>query len=170
MSPGQGTQVKAGNFRAFLRIDGIRGDSMDAQHMDEIELATFSWGEWGAAVMSNTGFRLSGPVEMQPFAFTMPVSSASPKLFLACASGEIIPEAVLTVRDPAGREYLVLRLVDVLVTSYKTAADTTQDVLPIDEVALRFNKIEMAFRPLKPDGTLAEPIKAGWDLAQNRPN
>ena len=40
----------------------------------------------------------AGKAEFQDFSFAMPVSKASPKLFLACASGQHLAEATLTVR------------------------------------------------------------------------
>jgi len=165
------SQVAAsgGAFQAFLMIPTIQGDSLDPKHTSEIELKTFGWGETNASEMTSTGVRFPGQVEMQPFTFTMPVNSASPKLFLACASGEHFhEEVVLTVRNSAGREYLILKLQDVVVTSYKTAVDTSQDVVPIDEVTMRFLRIEMSFIPSGPGGSAGAPIRAGWDLLHNR--
>jgi len=160
--------ASGGTFQAFLKIQTIQGDSLDPQHRQEIELKSFGWGETNASEMTSTGVRFSGQVEMQPFTFTMPVNSASPILFLACASGKHIPEAVLTVRNSAGREYLILRLMEVFVTSYKTAADRSQDVVPIDEVTMRFLRIEMSFIPSGPGGSAGAPIRVGWDLLHNR--
>ena len=31
-------------FDAFLKIDGIEGESQDAKHKSEIQLESFSWG------------------------------------------------------------------------------------------------------------------------------
>ena len=40
--------------------------------------------------------------------------------------------------------------------------------IPTDQVSLRFTKIETEYTPVKPDGSLGEPIKEGGDLSTNR--
>jgi type VI secretion system secreted protein Hcp len=167
MSFAQAMQVKGGTFQAFLRIDGIQGDSTDPQHPNEIELKTFGWGGSNAIEKTSTAFGVSGQAVVQPFTFTMLVNRASPKLFRALATGEHIKDAVLTVRNSAGHEYLILRFDYIVVASYKTAADTSQDILPIDEVAISFAVIEMSFIPLMMGGTSGAPIKVRWDSLHN---
>ena len=72
----------------FLEIDGIPGESRDPEHSGELELTSFSWGE------------SAGPRDLPTtVSFTLPTSSASPALFLACASGRRIAHAVLTMRE-----------------------------------------------------------------------
>ena len=41
--------------------------------------------------------------------------------------------------------------------------------LLMDQVSLRFTKVEVEYSPQRPDGSLDAPIKAGWDLQANRP-
>ena len=53
------------------------------------------------------------------------------------------------------------------VTSYKTAVDTSQDVVPIDEVAMGFVRIEMSFIKFKIDGSMEGQFRIGWDLTHN---
>ena len=112
----------------------------------------------------------AGKVSMQDFHFTMKVSKATPKLMLACASGQHIKDAVLTVRK-AGREqqeYLTIKMSDVLVSSYQIAGAGGGDSVPTDQISLNFAKIEFEFRPQKADGSLDAPVRAGWDLKRNR--
>jgi type VI secretion system secreted protein Hcp len=42
-------------FDIFLKIDGIKGESSDAQHREEIELASFSWGASQQGTTSSGG-------------------------------------------------------------------------------------------------------------------
>lgn len=157
------------NVDFFLKIDGIQGESQDAKHKGEIELLSFSWGE------TNTG-RGGGPgggggkVNMEDLAVVMNASRASPPLFLACASGQHIKSAVLIGRK-AGKdqqEFLKYTFTDLVVSSYETGA--SHDVVTVtDQVAFNFGRIEVEYRPQKPDGTLDAPVKAGWDVKANRP-
>jgi type VI secretion system secreted protein Hcp len=155
----------------FLKIDGIQGESTDAKHADEIDILSYTWGESQPAVAgSGGGGAVAGRVTMQDFHFAMRVNKASPKLFLACANGARIKNAILTVRRSGANpvEFLKWTLTDVAVASYQTAAAASSGDLPTDQVSLRFTKIETEYTPVKPDGSLGVPIKEGWDLTTNR--
>jgi type VI secretion system secreted protein Hcp len=107
---------------------------------------------------------------MQDFHFTMRGSTASPKLFLACANGARIKNAVLAVRRSGTHpvEFLKWTLTDVTVAAYQTAASVPSSEPPTDQVSLRFTKIETEYTRIKPDGSLDTTIKEGWDLMTNR--
>ena len=155
----------------FLKIDGISGESTDARHRDEIDVLSYNWGESQPPTASSaSGSSAAGRVTMRDFHFAMHVNKASPKLFLACASGAHIRNAILTVRLTGANpvEFLKWTLTDVAVASYQTAASVASGEAPTDQVSLRFTKIEMEYTPVKPDGSLGAPIKEGWDLAMNR--
>jgi type VI secretion system secreted protein Hcp len=154
----------------FLKIQGIDGESADSKHKGEIELESWSWGESQAGTASHGGGAGAGKVSMQDFHFVQRVSKASPKLFLACATGEHIPSAVLTCRK-AGRdqqEFFKFTFSDLLVSSYQTGGSAHGDVVPIDQISLNFSKVQLEYREQKSDGTLGGAIKAGWDLKKNQ--
>lgn len=152
----------------FLKIDGIPGESADAKHKNEIQLESFSWGEALEVPHAGAGGG-HGQVGMRDLSFTMLVNKASPKLFLACASGKHLKEAVLTARraGKAQQEFLVVKLSQVLVSSYETSG-SAGNVAPLDHVSLGYSRIELEYRPQKADGSLDAPVKAGWDLVQNQ--
>ena len=157
----------------FLKIDGIDGESTDVKHKNEIAILSYAWGEAQSAPAGGTGGAGggAGKIAMQDFHFSMPVTKASPKLFLACAKGEHFKDAVLTVRHPGASpaEFLKWRFTDVLISSYQTAGDVATGALPVDHASLKFSKIEVEYSPVKPDGTLGTPVKAGWDIKTNKP-
>jgi type VI secretion system secreted protein Hcp len=153
----------------FLKIDGIEGESQDSKHKAEIEIQSFSFGATQTGSFAAGGGGGAGKVSMQDFHFTVPVNKSSPKLMLACASGQHIKKAVLTVRK-AGKEqqeYLKYTFSDILVSSYQTGGGGG-DVMPVDQISLNFAKIEQEYKEQKADGTLAGSVKAGWDLKQNK--
>jgi hypothetical protein len=56
----------------FLKIDGIKGESQDSKHKDEIDVISWGFGETNpAAVARSGGGARSGPVNMQDFKFTI---------------------------------------------------------------------------------------------------
>ena len=159
------------SFDSFLKIDGIEGESQDSKHKGEIELLSYSWGAKQSGTFAAGGGGGAGKVNMDDFEFTMHVNKASPKLMLACASGQHIPKAVLTVRKAGTdqQEFLNVVFSDILVSYYgPEVVHKDNDPLPVEEVHLNFAKVEFEYKEQKADGTLAGPIKAGWDLKLNK--
>ena len=153
----------------FLKFDGIKGESADAKHKDEIDIEAWSWGETNAAGPAGGGGGGAGKVAMQDFHFVMRANKASPKLFLACASGQHVKSAVLTARK-AGKdqqEFLIVKMTDVLVSSYQSGGGEAVDV-PTDQLSFNFSKLEVQYRPQNPTGQLGTAVKAGWDVKANK--
>jgi type VI secretion system secreted protein Hcp len=155
----------------FLKIDAIQGESLDARHKDEIDVESFSWGETQQAHAGGAGGGAAGKVQMQDLQVVTRFNKASPKLMLACASGQHIKDAVLTARRAGTdqQEFLIIKLTDLLVSSYQTGGSEHMDGLPADQISFGFAKIEIEYRPQKADGSLDAPVKAGWDVKTNRP-
>ena len=152
----------------FLKIDGIQGESRDAKHKGEIDLESFSWGETASPGAQAGGGGGAGKVHMEDLHVVMKLNKASPLLFLACATGQHLKQAILTARK-AGKaqlEFLVFKFTDLLVSSYHTSG--SNEVEPIDQVAFNFARIEVEYRPQKADGSLDTPVKAGWDVKSNK--
>jgi type VI secretion system secreted protein Hcp len=108
-------------FDAFLKLDGIKGESADAKHKGEIDIMSFSWGMSQTGVSATGGGGGAGRVKVHDISFTKKTDVSSPLLFLNCANGAHIKEANFVVRKAGGTqlEYLKIKLTDVLVSSYK---------------------------------------------------
>lgn len=153
----------------FLKIDGIKGESNDAKHKDEIELESFSWGETNEGSHASGSGGGAGKVSMQDFHFVMKMNKASPEIMLACAEGRHIKQAVLTCRK-AGKEqqeFLKITFNGLLISGYQTGGSAGSDVIPMDQVSLNFTTIKFEYKPQKADGTLDAAVTAGWDVKTN---
>src|SRR5215218_10010688 len=110
-------------FDAFLKIESIPGETQDVAHKDEIEVLSYSWGVTQTGTFSGGGGGGAGKASFQDFHFVSRLQKSSPKLFLACASGQHIKEAVLSVRQAASSgktdDFLKVTLTDVLVSSFQ---------------------------------------------------
>jgi type VI secretion system secreted protein Hcp len=154
----------------LLKIDGIKGESTDSKHKDEIEIESFSWGCTQPGTFQSGGGGGAGKVSFQDIHFTTRVNVASPNLMVACASGQHIKVATLTVRK-AGKdqqEYYVIKLSDNLVSSYQSGGSEGSNALPVDQFSINFSKIEFEYKTQKADGSLGPSVKGGWDLKANK--
>ena len=153
----------------FINITGVEGESRDAKHKGWIDVLAWSWGESNPSEPAGGGAG-AGRVQMQDLHFTTQMSKASPKLFLACASGQHMKEARL-VGVQAGamqQEFLAWTFSDVLVSSYQTQGSEGGDTLPMDSISLSFAKVRVEYKAQKADGSLDKAVTAGWDAKQNK--
>ena len=164
-------------FDAFLKLDGIKGESTDDKHKGEIDILSFSWGLSQASAGSAAGAGLGGGVgkaHFEDITITKKVDAATPLLFLNCANGADIATGLLTVRKAGGDqlEYLKIKLTHALIKSAMAHASEAapvpggiSDEIPIEEVMISFQKIEFTYQPQGPDGkALGGPVLAGWDV------
>jgi type VI secretion system secreted protein Hcp len=150
---------------AYLKIDGIKGESADAQHKGEIDVLSWSWGGVVNA---------SGRTVVNSLVVTKLMDASSPKLTAAAAGGSAIKsqEVILTARrdlkDPV--ELFKLDLKDARVVSVKVSGSHGESK-PTEEITFAFTSATYTYHPIKIDGTLDTAVtvpmngSAGWDLA-----
>jgi type VI secretion system secreted protein Hcp len=150
----------------FLKVDGIQGESKADNHKDEIDIQSFSWGATQSGTFGTGGGGGAGKVSMQDFHFTMVVSKASPALFLACAQGDHIKDAILTCRK-AGKEqqeFLKITMSDCLVSSFQIGGHVGGDAVPMDQILLNFARIEVEYKEQDAAGKLLGSTNKWFDL------
>jgi type VI secretion system secreted protein Hcp len=160
-------------FDIFLKFEsgGIKGESQDSKHKEEIEIDSFSFGcsQSGTFAVGSGGG--AGKVSFQDAHFVSRASQAGPKIMLACATGEHLSKAIVTFRK-AGKEqqeYLVLTFTDVLVSSYQLGGASGDGVLPTESYSLNYAKVEAQYKPQQASGSLGGVVKGGYDLKANKP-
>lgn len=156
-------------FDAFLNIDGVQGESADAKHKNEIEVLSFALGVSQSGSPGRGGGAGAGKASFEGLHVVARTQKSSPRLFVACASGEHFKKAVLTVRQAGAKqaEYLKWTLTDVIVSSFREAGAAGDDV-PFDELTLGYAKLEVEYRPVDAKGALGPAVKGGWDLKANK--
>jgi type VI secretion system secreted protein Hcp len=156
----------------FIKFDGIKGESTDAKHKDEVDIESWSWGasNAGGAGSGRGSGGGAGKVSMQDFHFVMKLNRASTALVRACATGQHIKNATLTGRK-AGKtqqDYLTFKFYDVLVSSYQTGGSESDESLPRDNVSFNFSKIEVEYRRQQKDGSVVPDGQFRYDLKANK--
>jgi len=150
----------------FLRIDGIEGESTDAKHKGEIDVFSWSWGASNPVPAAPVGGGVgSGRVNIQDLHFTTRMSKASPRLFLACATGQHLKQARLSAvrAGEKAAEFFSLTLSEVRISSYQSGGSEGSDIVPMDQVSLNAAKLAMEYKAVRPDGSFEPPVVAGWD-------
>ena len=147
----------------FAKIGDIKGESLDAKHKDEVEVLSWSWGVSQSG--SITGGGGAGKTSFNDLNFTHRVDRASPVLLSACATGNHIKDATITVRK-AGKdqqEFLIIKMSDVIITSVSPSGSGDPAALA-ESVALQFAKVVLEYKPQKADGSLDAGVFFKYDL------
>jgi type VI secretion system secreted protein Hcp len=134
-------------FDAFLKLDGIKGESQVKGFEDQIQIESFHWGV--AEVISQSGGgggAVAGRPTKKDFLFTAASSKASPLLFQTCVSGKHITEGTLTLRSAGGSQtnFSTIKLTELLIAAYDQAGDEDGSV-PMDEVSINFTEIDFTY-------------------------
>jgi type VI secretion system secreted protein Hcp len=156
-----------GNVDMFLKLTGIKGESKDHKHKDEIHIESFSWGMSQTGAHGTGGGGGAGKVNVHDISITKFVDKSSPALMLNCCSGKHIPEGLITVRKAGDKplEYMKVKLIDLLVSSVQHAGHGSD--LLTENVTLNFAKFKVEYQEQKPDGSGAPAGDMGWDIKAN---
>jgi type VI secretion system secreted protein Hcp len=152
----------------FAKIGDIKGESLDSKHKDEIEVLSFSWGVANPGSVTHGGGGGAGKPTFQDLSIVHHIDKATPALLKACATGTHLKEATITHRK-AGKgqqEYLVVKLNDIIITAVSHGGTAGQ--LPDETVSLAFAKVDLEYKPQKPDGSLDAGIHFKYDLKTNK--
>ena len=153
----------------FAKIGDIKGESLDDKHKDEVEVLSWSWGVSQSGSMAHGGGGGEGKASFNDFNFTHHIDKASPVLLKACATGEHIKEATITVRK-AGKgqqEFLILKMTDVLITSVNPSG-SGDSAATAEAVAMQSSKVDLEYKPQKADGSLDAGVHFKYDIKGNK--
>jgi type VI secretion system secreted protein Hcp len=156
----------------FLWVDGIPGESTSDKHKDWIEAVAFHWG------ISRPG--QSFPVQGQQAALAAEhadltivkaIDKSSPKLFLACCTGQPIEHVKFHIfkvgADPS--TIIQFNMTGVVVTSVKpVGASVGATPYLMEEITFNYTGIEVLYPEMDPKtGVHIRDIIASWDRKTN---
>jgi type VI secretion system secreted protein Hcp len=160
-------------FDAFLKLDGIKGESKDSKHAGETEIYSFSFGAHNPTTIgSATTGAGAGKVSFNPFSFMKKTDSASPLLFQACCQGSHIATGALTLRKAGGDnplEYLKWKFAEVFIDSIQWAGSSGGDDAPTESVTFVYGQQTIDYQPQSAKGAAeGGAIHGGWDVTTNK--
>jgi len=162
-------------FDAFLKIEGIDGESQDDKHKGWIEILSFSVSAQQpvSATASSSGGATTQRVNIQHFSVTKSMDKASPKLFEACCTGQHFGTVTIELCRAGGGEnklkYMEYKLSNAVIASVHPSGTAGGSDVPHEEIGFDFGKIEMTYvQQQRKDGSGSGNVSAGWDLQTNK--
>ena len=158
-------------FDAFLKLDGIKGESADKVHKGEIDIVSFSWGAKNATTISSaTGGAGAGKAQFDKIHFVKKADASTPLLVQACMSGQHIKNGTFVVRKAGGSQldYLKLTLNVLFVTDFQQQGSPKGDEIPLEEVTMAVGSIVVQYQQQGADGKAqGGPSVTSWNQVKN---
>jgi type VI secretion system secreted protein Hcp len=159
-------------FDAFLKIEGIPGESTDDAHKDWIEILSYeqSVEQSVSRTASSAGGATAERVNFEPLTITKNVDSSSPKLFEAATTGRHIKEIILELHRAGTNggkvKYLEIRLEQVIISYFKQGGG---GAFPVEVVSFAPGRYKVTYiKQQRADGAPGGNVAAGWDLTTNK--
>lgn len=161
-------------FDAFLKIDGIPGESTDDGHKDWIEILSFSHGisQPASGSASSAGGATSERCHHQDFVIAKYLDKGSPKLYESCSTGQHIKEVTMELCRAGGDKvkYMEVKMEEVIISSVAPGGNGKgTDSFPTETVSFNYGKIKWTYTQQKRgDGSGGGNVTGGWDLTKNK--
>jgi type VI secretion system secreted protein Hcp len=152
----------------FLKLDGIKGESKDAKHKDEIHIERFQWG----LEQPHDAFRggmATGKVHVKEIVIQKYVDCSSPDLLLCISNGKHIKEGYIILRKAGEQplEYLKIKLTQILITGLEYDSEhSTEELLEV--LKLGFDTYHVSYQEQDANGKAKGGAKEmAWSIKQN---
>jgi type VI protein secretion system component Hcp/Ca2+-binding RTX toxin-like protein len=150
LSPGSSGGGHVTPTKYFLALDGVKGDSLDANHKGWFEISGFDLDLANPANIGSAGGGAgAGKVTLSPLTLSLDSNTALAPLLAMAATGATLNGATLVGVNDAGQQVYQLDLANVSVTNVEHHADPSTDAAPT--LTLRYGQIEL--ETFTPDGT-----------------
>lgn len=153
----------------FLNVEGVEGESIDEKHPGQIVILGWEWRvrQSGGEHDQGTG---SGTASVGNVRITKLIDTASPRLLELCCKGEMVNQAVLSLRKGSNQnsDFLTIRLEDVRVVDIFPHSIEGK-AMNCEEVALNFKRFRFRYAHIW-NGEIEGNYNFGWDITKNQAN
>ena len=163
---------------AYMQIDGVKGQSVDADHKDWIDIIGYVHNlsqPINNASAGSAGRRAQGRAQWEELVITKQQDSASPDLAHLCAAGNYIKKVEIKLMGAGGAgkdkrtNFMKIILEDVYVAKFESRLEPSKGDRPIEDIHLNFGKIKWQFTPDRL-GAASAPLIKGWNRDENKDN
>jgi len=152
----------------FLKVDGIKGESTDDKHKDEIDVLNYTFTVSNKVSFPQGTDGEAGKSETTAIRVTKCVDASTPSLVRACCKGTRIAEIKLVVRRANGTplEYLAYTMKSAFVSSVMPYG-SNGDTKIIEEVFFTFAELHIDYETQDGEGRQSTHHAMGYNFATN---
>jgi type VI secretion system secreted protein Hcp len=152
----------------FLAIDGIPGDSSDAQHKNQIAIESFAF------LAKRPSTRTAGAVRFSGLRLDKVYDVSSPRILSAATSGRHLKNATVTFStgsDAGSTNVLTYKLSDVAVSSYEQGGanpDTKALGSLEEEIGLSPARVQVTEKTFSSNGSPGPVVTSSWQVPKSK--
>lgn len=157
------------NAAIFVKIDGIEGESTDANHDKWIDVLSVSESisrpDSGATGQS----RRRGSAVFDDIVIKKELDLSSVKLRERLAQGQVIPKVEIEITGTFGGSratYFKYELKNVQITSFSVNASGSSDSRPAESFSLNFEEIKWTYTQYDSEGNKLGNVEATWKVEE----
>jgi type VI secretion system secreted protein Hcp len=151
----------------FMKIAGLKGESVDKTHAGEIDVLAWSWGVSNSGSAHVGGGAGAGKANVQDISFTKYIDKSSTAFIKALVTGAHITTVTLFISKAGGKQedYFTIKLTSAMVTSYSTGGSGGEDMLT-ENVSLSFAKFDIEYFKQDDKGAVASAGTVGYSVEE----
>ena len=153
----------------FLRIEGITGESQDANHQGWINMDSFTWGAMQPGNMGVGGGGGAGKVQYRDLTVQASIDKATPAIMRYLSNGKHVSKLEVSVCKAGGSqiEYCRITLEDVLITNVIFHGTTQRDLIGIS-YQFQAAKVKNQYWEQSANGGKGAESQSGWNIKENK--
>lgn len=148
------------------RAGKIKGEASTSDHVDDIEVRSWTWGVSSAAAVGST--EATAKRQYRHLTIVKGIDSASTSLLAALATNDEIKEATLTLRKAGGEalDYYVMTLGQARIVAIDIAVD--DQGRPTETVSFAYTRIEIEYKRQQATGIGGASTSFTDDVASSK--
>jgi len=155
---------------AYIKFEGIDGESKDAGHDGWTDALSFSHGLTQPGGGSTGATRRRGDVILDDFNIIKELDKSSPKIAEAVCKGKVFSKVKIHLTASytnAGRQnYYICELKNVLVTKYNVSGSGQSEEVPTEEISLNFEEIKTTYMETDSSGKKKGSVEYSWKVEE----
>lgn len=153
---------------AYMKFDGIDGESQDKDHKNWIDVMSVQQGITKPGAGETGAARRRGDTILQDIYVTKLLDKSSPKLAEAVCKGKVFPKVEIhftaSITDKGRETYFAYELKNVSVSSYNLSGNA-QDK-PVESLSLNYEEIKGTYKEVDAKGSAKGNVEWSWKVEQ----
>ncbi len=164
--------ASAPSAAAYIKFDGIDGESKDSNHDTWIDVLSISHGITRSISTETSGTaRQRASATLGDIVVVKEIDKSSPKLQEALVNGQTIPSLIIDLTNSSSTSrsepYLKYELTNVQMTNYRVTALADERERPTETISINFEEIKVTYTEVDENtGASKGDIEYTWNVLQ----
>jgi type VI secretion system secreted protein Hcp len=157
---------------AYIKFDGIDGESLDKDHQGWSDILSFSQGLSQPGGGATGATRRRGDVVLDDISVTKELDKASPKIAESICKGKVFPKVEIhltaSYTDEGRVTYYAYELKNAMVTSYNIGGSGQSEEVPTDALLMNFEEIKVTYTENDAKGKKKGNVEYEWKVEEGK--